>query len=374
MLAGMKKILSLLLLAMVASPLLAQVDVEHRRTFIAQTSAGIEGEEQLGGFGYYWYNQNGYPWTNTALRVIFAGVYLGGELSYFLPANTNTAVGLGAGGGAYIDSVRTYLRGERLSGLCFDGDSVEAHVFVNHTIPNPTPLPLNLRATYTVSGSFYRNEEPGFVAPDDTLTQTLLAEFRFGGLEPGLTGIRGAELYIAADANYRSGWNGFGPAGSLYASHSEYQHLLGSLAAKLPAGPTTIFGRLVGGAGHDLDQLSAWKLGGNLVGVESWSYPIHGYYTREFLAEDFGLANLELTIPLCKKRPIQGHLYADWALLKQVPPMPRDWDNLIGVGAGVSFRAPWNVYVLLSYGYGINGVRNSDHGSHELALGLEKSF
>jgi hypothetical protein len=372
----MKKFLcaALLLTTFCGGQAIAQVDIEHRRTVLVQTSAGLNGEEKLGGFGFYWFNENNYPWTNTALRVIFAGIYLGAELSYFLPACTNTAIGIGAGGGMFIDGVTPYFNGERPSALSFDGDAVEAHVFINQTIPNPTPLPLNLRATYSVSGSFYRDAEAGFVLPEDILTQSVLAEFRFGGIEPGLASLRGAELYLAADANYRTGFSRFGPTGALYPGDSEYQRLLGLLSAKLPAGPVTVFGRLAGGTGNNLDQLSAWKIGGNLVGVESWSYPVHGYYTREFLAADFGLANLELIVPISKKHGVRGHFYADWAVLKQVPPAQQDWDNIFGIGVGVGFRAPWGINTLLTYGYGFNAVRDGDRGGHELALALEKSF
>ena len=37
---------------------------------------------------------------------------------------------------------------------------------------------------------------------------------RLGGIEPGLTAKRGAELHILADANYRSGFDPFGPNGA----------------------------------------------------------------------------------------------------------------------------------------------------------------
>jgi hypothetical protein len=46
--------------------------------------------------------------------VIFAGFFGDTELSYFLPANTNIAIGAGLGGGLYIDSIIPYQDGERL--------------------------------------------------------------------------------------------------------------------------------------------------------------------------------------------------------------------------------------------------------------------
>ncbi len=371
------KTTALLILALAIAPgALCQVDIEHRRTLTLQTGLPLKGDEPANGFGYLWFNQNNYPWTNTALRVIFAGIFVDTELSYFLPANPNIAVGAGMGGGLYIDSITPYQDGEILSNQRFYGDVATTRVFVNETIPNPTPLPLNVRGTYSVTGSFYRKTDTtsDFTIPDDFVTQSLTAELRFGGIEPGLTARRGAELYLAADANYRSGFEAFGPNGALLPAHTEYRRVYGSLAAKIPVQQTTFFARVGGGLGEDLDELSAYKLGGNLLGVDQFAATLHGYYTREFFADDFGIANLELRQQLTEEHALAVHLYGDWAVLKPVAPEAPDWDNIFGVGAGVSFRALWDIDWLISYGYGINAVRNGERGGHEIGLALEKKF
>jgi len=189
----MKKIALLILTVVLAQGAMGQVDIESRRTLILQTSFPLRGEEQPNAFGYFWFNENNYPWTNTALRVIFAGIFGDTELSYFLPANTNIAIGAGLGGGLYIDSITPYRDGERLAKEQFYGDVVTGRVFVNNTIPNPTPLPLNLRATYGVTGSFFRKTDTtaNFTIPNDFYTQSLTAEFRFGGIEFPGCGCRG---------------------------------------------------------------------------------------------------------------------------------------------------------------------------------------
>ena len=372
----MKKTALLVLTLALAHNTLGQVDVEHRRTLTLQAGLPLRGDEQANAFGYFWFNQNNYPWTNTALRVIFAGIFVDGELSYFLPANTNIAIGAGMGGGLYIDSLTPYHDGEMLSKQRFYGDMANTRVFINETIPNPTPLPLNIRGTYGVSGSFYRKTDTtrNFAIPDDFLTQSLTAELRFGGIEPGLTARRGAELYLGADANYRSGFEAFGPNGAPLPAHVQYQRAYGSLAAKIPVQQTTVFARVGGGLGDDLDELSAYKLGGNLLGVEPFTATVHGYYTREFFADDFGIANLEVSQRLTEQHAVTIHLYGDWAMLKPVPPEASDWHNIFGVGAGLSFHAFWDVDWLISYGYGINAVRTGDHGGHEVGLALEKKF
>ncbi|MCG3148164.1 MAG: hypothetical protein PCFJNLEI_01606 [Verrucomicrobiae bacterium] len=358
----------------------AQVDIEHRRTLTFQTGAAIyQSEETLGGFGYFWFNENHYPWTNTALRVIYAGVYVDSEFSYYVGGNTNTAIGLGAGGGVYLDGITPYVKGERLAQQTFDGDDVGGRVFINQTIPNPTPLPLNVRASYFITQFYYRDKSvtaPTFTVPTDFFVQTAQAELRFGGIEPGLLSKRGAELYIGLDANYRTGFEQFGPTVPtvVYGRHSEYQHVFGSLGARLPAGPVTIGARVCGGYGNDIDQLSAWKLGGNLVNIDPFAYTLHGYYLRELFTDRFLMSNLALSVPVHEKSNLALHFYGDWARARGVAPLAREYHNYIGVGTGVSFRLGRNLDMLVSYGYGLNAVRNGDRGGHEIALGVEKQF
>lgn len=47
----------------------AQVDVEHRRTLTLQSGTSIyQSEEALDGYGYFWFNEDHFPWDRTALR------------------------------------------------------------------------------------------------------------------------------------------------------------------------------------------------------------------------------------------------------------------------------------------------------------------
>ncbi len=382
----MKRVLLIgLWVVVVAAPLWAQVDVEHRRTLTAQTAFPVsENEEQLGGFGYFWFNENHCPWQDTALRFIFAGIFGDAELSYFLPGDPRTAIGVGGGGGLFLDSIAPYWRGERLTNQQFWGDTVNFRTFINRElaeipIGDLGKLPVNVRATYAVSGSLYRESDTteGFTIPNDFLTQTVLAELRFGGIEPGLTATRGAELYLAAESNYRSGFEAFGPTGNLYPAFTSYQRLFGSLGGKIPLKETLLFLRVGGGTGEHLDELSAYKIGGHLLGAEAYSYPLHGYYTREFFATDFGLVNTEFTFPILPRWELHGHFYGDYAVIKQLDVTTGTadrWRNLFGVGAGLSFRTLWNVQTLLTYGYGINAVRDGKTGGHEVGLALEKQF
>ena len=373
----MKKILSIFLILLVAHRGWSQVDTDHRRTLAAQTSFGVgHSAETPSAFGYFWFNENNYPWTNTALRVIFSGIFADGELSWFLPGHPHTAVGIGTSGGLYVDSIMPYVAGDLVKDQSFYGDRADARVFINQTVPNAVAIPVNLRATYRLAGSLFRktSDTKNFDIPNNFLTQSLGAELRIGGIVPGLTATRGVELDLAAEANYRTDYNGFGPVGAHFPDQTEYGRLTGALAGKLPIGPTTVFGRLAGGWGENLDQLSAWKLGGNIVGTTVFTYPLHGYYTRELFAADFGLSNLEWIFPIGEKTGLSGHLYGDWAFFKSPPPAADDWHNYLGVGTGLGCRGPWQTNWLLSYGYGLTAVRAGDRGGHEVGLALEKNF
>ena len=378
----MKTLLCAVLLVVVASgAAFGQVDIEHRRTVMLQTGYGVGNgsNERFGGFGMFWFNENNFPCTNTALRFIFAGVYADAELSWFLPACTNTAVGVGLGGGMYVNSLYPYAEGRRLSTMEFEGDIVNARLFVNQTIPNPTPLPLNLRATYAPSMGFFRatDNTHDFDRPDNFATHTFLGELRFGGIEPGLAKFRGAELYLSAETSYRSGFDSYGPAGAHYPGHSSYQRYFGSLGAKLPVKPIVFSARVCGGYGSDMDTLSAWKLGGNLQGLDDYSLTLHGYYTRELIAESFYMGSFSLGIPVLPNNKLTAFLYCDDAVVKPLDPrtgLANDWHNYLCVGAGLRFPAWWGTHVLLSYGYGVNAVRAGSHGGHEIGIGLEKQF
>lgn len=359
---------------------LAQVDVEHRRVLSLQTGFAVsQSEEALSGFGAFWFNENHFPWDNAALRVIFAGIYNDAQLSYFVGGNPHTAIGAGLGGGLLVDGITPYRQGERLSHQEFDGNSVNARVFINQTIPNPTPLAMNVRATYAVSGAFYSdaNSTQNFNPPDNFLTQQIMAEFRLGGIVPGLTAKRGAELYVAADANYRSGSNPFGPTGAPFPAHVQYDRLFGSIGGKIPIKATTLTLQTFGGLGEQMDELSAWKLGGNLVNISPFAYTLHGYYTRELFADDFGLANTTFSFPIADCHKLTGHLYGDYAIINQLDVntgRTAGWHSYIGVGTGLGFNALWNTDFLVSYGYGVNAVRNGDRGGHEVGFALEKKF
>ena len=374
----MRKLILVLFIAIASLPVFGQVDIAHRRTLAVQAGTAVSGsEEALSGIGYFWFNENNYPWTNTALRIIFAGVFVDAELSYFVAGNTNTAIGIGAGGGGYFNSVTPYVHGERLSRQSFYGDGIGGRVFINQTIPNPSPLPLNLRGSYFVAQSFYRDagNTKNFILPPDFYTQTIQAEMRFGVIEPGLLSKRGAQIYVETDANYRSGFDAFGPVGGPVLGHqTEYERVFGSLDVKLPAGPLIAAGRFCGGYGDHIDELSAWKLGGNLVNLSPYAYTLHGYYLREFFTDRFVMSNLALSVPVNDEHKLAIHFYGDWANARGVPPQTREYHNYFGVGTGVSFRGPWMTDCLVSYGYGINAVRNGNRGGNEIAVGLERQF
>jgi hypothetical protein len=371
---------AVLLMAIASGAALGQVDLEHRRTLTLQASHAIgASQERLGGFGYFWFNENNYPRTNTALRVIFAGIYADAELSWFLPCSTNTALGAGLGGGGYVTDINPYWDGRRLYGQEFEGDVANARFFVNQTIPNPTPLPLNVRLSYTPTFQWFHASDNtrAFHRPRDFFTHTLLGEIRFGGIEPGLTKIRGAELYITAETSHRAGFDAFGPAAARYPLHRDYQKIFASLAGKYPVGPIIPSLRVGAGATRNVDALNAWKLGGNLIGTDEYTLTLHGYYIREIFAEKFCIANLDIGVPLTSDRKVVAHLYADNANAQVLDPRTgaaNDWHNYLGLGAGLGFPVWYDINVLVSYGYGVNAVRYDRHGGHEIGIALEKNF
>jgi hypothetical protein len=359
-----------------------QIDQTHRRTAMIQSGTAVgDSEEAVGGVGYFLFNEAEYPWDNTVLRLIYAGVYADAELSTFLSSAETTAVGAGLDGGFFIDSVTPYVDGERLSRQSFYGDRAGVRLFVDQELAefplNETILvPVHLRGTYRVGGRFYRetSDTQNFEMPENILLQTLLAEFRIGAVRPRFPYREGFEIYLGLEANYRTGQEAFGPTTGLFDTSATYQRALASMGGEVPLGPVRVYGRVTGGTGDDIDEIAAWRVGGNLSHADTWSFPLHGYYTRELFAEDFGLANLELIVPVLEDAQLNLHFYGDYAAVRTVPPQDGEWHSFIGTGAGVSFTAWWQVRTLVNYGYGVTAVRNGDHGGHEIGLALQKEF
>jgi len=356
----------------------AQVDIAHRRILMLQSGIDVyRGEEDLNGYGYYWFNENHFPWDQTALRVNFAGVYIDSELSYFLPEDPATAIGLRLGGGAFSDDVKAYVNGERLERQSYYGDSALGSVFVNHEILKiMDKIPLNVRGTYEVRGTQYRDASytKQFELPSRFYTQSGIVEIRLGGMKREITAREGLIAYLRADTNYRTNFEPFGPDGDLFPTYTQYQRLLGQLGARIPIHETTWMLLLTGGAGRHLDELSAWRLGGNLINADPTIYTLHGYYTKEFFVRDFGLANFSVSQLINERHNVTLNLYADYAVERAVPPDQPNWRSLPGVGAGVGFRTFWGVDVLISYGYGFEAIRNGDRGGQEVAIALQKQF
>lgn len=370
-----------LLFGVLASRSVAQVDLAPRRLLLLQSSVAVaDSEEQLGGFAVFWFNQDRFPWDNTALRVLYGGIYLDTELSIFWDDEHRSAFGIGIMGGPFVGSITPYVKGERLARQSYYGDVASLRLFLNHELGRIDLLgrevPVNLRGTYLVNGQFYRTKEStaGFVIPNDFFQQTIRADLRIGGIRPAVPTREAFEALLGAEAAYRSGFDAFGPVGAPFPAHSEYQRVLASVAGRYPVGEFRLYGRLATGWGTDVDQLSAWRLGGNLMAMEAFSQTLHGYYSREFMAKDFGMVNLEISHPLVEEHQLTVHLYGDWAVLRGVPPLSADWHNYFGTGAGLSFVTIGDIRALVNYGYGINALRNGDRGGHEIGLALQRQF
>jgi hypothetical protein len=377
------KYLLLVLVALSAGTFaFTQVDVVPRRTLQFQMESSFyPGDERPYPIAYFWFNRNDCPRDGTALRVIYAGVYADSELSWFLPSHRRTALGGGIGGGAFSDLITPYVNGNRLAQQQFNVGSLGARLFLNRElaqvrIGDQAELPLNVRVTYGATQEFSSrsSDTHAFALPTDFYTQIVLGEFRFGGIEPGLTANEGLEVYASAEAGFRSGFHAFGPHAALYPEHHDYRRRLLSAAAKIPAGRNTYSARLAGALGTRIDELSAWKVGGNYSGLEPFMFPLHGYYTQEFLAEDFAILNTAWSYQISENHQLAAHLFADLAKMKLVPPNENQWRDQLGAGTGIGFRTPGNLDWLVSYGYGPDAPREGGRGSQEIAVALEKSF
>jgi hypothetical protein len=195
----------------------------------------------------------------------------------------------------------------------------------------------------------------------------------FGKLNGSLYAPKGWELRLAGEATFRDDWHRWGPA-NLYDSPSNYQRATIEVANVFSTfDDQHLSARIMGGMGNGIDRLSGFRLGGSLDG-KAHSLMIHGFYSHELIAEDFGLLSLDYTLPLHKDYQCALHFYSDLAATARSDIADRSTHIWSGLGSGVSFRGYWDTDWLVGYGYGINAQRRTDHGSHEIFAQLSKKF
>jgi hypothetical protein len=97
-----------------------------------------------------------------------------------------------------------------------------------------------------------------------------------------------------------------------------------------------------------------------------------GYYFQEISARSFVLFGVQYSLPLDPDKNWALNAAVTTAGVKYVNGLeqPGSWHS--GVGGGISYRSPKNAWqILLTYGYGIDAIRNDGRGAHTIGFLLQ---
>jgi len=327
------------------------------------------------GFGAFFWKRAAWPWPTTDFKLVFAGIAGDVELTMRGLITRDTDLGFGVNDHT-TGRLEEYHRGQIEIGNRMRVSQYSGRLFLDqHIVANYVEI-AKLRATYQYGyAEYYHDDDTAstFRLPNSGLFQTIQLNGDMGKLNRSNYSPNGWAANFEGEATFRDNWKSWGPPIS-WESSSEFQKLtLRGTYVVSSFDQQKLVTKLTGGIGNKLDRLSVYKLGGALDGIPH-SFILHGFYVKEIFAENFGLLNLDYTIPVLKEQQVALHLYADGAITHRTDVPDHEPHGWAGSGIGMSFRGWWDTHWLAGYGYGINAQRGPEHGGHEFFAQMSKEF
>ena len=358
-----------------------QIDPARRELIQLGYNQAFEGRAPISGYAFYYNNAPYFHSTNLALRLAVAPVYLDSELGIRSVLGPNTDLGLGLAGGGFADTYSEIRHGKYLKAESFTGHGAELSSSVYHLFNPGERIPLYAVLRGAVHYSAYTDDSAtadNFAEPEDQATFRLRTGLRWGGHEPLMLTELAMELSVWYEGEHRTGAGTYGyrTANSGGDRRVEGQsHRFWSramLAYTMPEWKHSFAVNLTGGTTVNADRFSAYRLGGVLPLVSEFPLPLPGYYFQEISARTFILLAGNYTVPLDARQRWSVSAMAATAGVEYVDGLsqPGQWHS--GVGGGMIYRSPTDSWqVAVSYGYGIDAVRDSHRGAHSLSFLLQ---
>jgi hypothetical protein len=354
----------------------AQIDPTKRELVQLGYNYSLQGHGPLSAYAFYYANLPNFYRTNVTLRLAVAPVYLDGEVGLSKLLGENTDVGIGIGGGGFADTYSEIRRGKYLREESFTGHGGGGSVSLYHLFNPGQRVPLYgvLRNEFHYA-VFSRDKEtdPNFQLPDDQPNLNTRAGFRLGGREPLVFPEVAMEISGWYENLYRFDRDTYGFNGDRdvkQMGHHFWSRAL--LAYTLPKLKHYFSVSLTGGTSIDVDRFSAYRLGGILPLASEFPLALPGYYFQEISARSFVLFGVQYSLPLDPDKNWALNAAVTTAGVKYVNGLeqPGSWHS--GVGGGISYRSPKNAWqILLTYGYGIDAIRNDGRGAHTIGFLLQ---
>lgn len=358
------------------APARAQIDPMKRELIQLGYNQPIQGRAPLSGYAFYYLNVPQFHYTNLTLRLAVAPVYLDTELGISRALGPNTDVGVGLAGGGFADSYAEIRRGDFLEEESFVGHGGGGSFNIYHRFNPNSVIPLNgiLRSeavyvTYAKHSDTARN----FALPEDGLTFHLRSGLRWGGREPLIRPDVAMELSVWYEGQYRT-WSGtYGFAGDRSVrngSHLFWGRAL--LTYTLPRLKHHFNVNLTLGTSASADRFSAYRLGGILPLTSEFPLTLPGYYFQEITARRFVLLGGSYSVPLDRKQRWAVIGEAATAGVDYIPSLAQEGRWHSGAALGIVYRSPSDSWQLIvSYGYGIDALRDGRRGAHSVGFLLQ---
>ncbi len=359
-----------LLLPFVAA---AQIDPVKRDLIQIGYNQPLQGQSPIGGYAFYYHNQPNFLRTNLTWRVALAPVYVDTELDVAHGLGPQTDFAVGAAGGGFADSYNEIIAGKFRKGDSFDGHGGEVSASIYHLFNPDDLIPLNFVLHGAVHYSAFVRDDTttaNFQVPENGMTYSVRTGLRYGGIEPTLFPALAMELSIWYEGLFRSdpGYYGINYNRELNpASHQFWG--AAALSYTLPDSKQNFFVRLIGGTTVDVDQFSAYRLGGFLPLIAEYPLSLPGYFYQEFSARQFVLLNASYLLPIAPDQRWNLNFTAATAVLDYLPGTGQPGNSVSGIGGGLLYRAPSDKFrFIASYGYGFNALRNGERGASSLSF------
>lgn len=354
----------------------AQIDPVKRRLLQFGYNQPVEGKGPIAGYAYYFLNRPAYYRTNLTLRLAVAPVFMDGELGIAGALGENTDLGIGLSGGGFADTHQEIRNGLYRTTESFTGHGGEISASIYHLLNPGRRIPLY--AVGRVAGHYtdYQTDDDtaaGFVVPENRTSFRVRTGLRLGGREPLLTPALALELSAWYEGHFYDNHGPFGFAGDRIANatmHKFWGRAL--LAYTFPERGDYITATAMVGASVDTDRLNAYQLGSALPLSSEFPLYLPGYYFGEISANRFSLLGGLYAFPLDPEKRWTLNVFGNTAWVDYVSGMQQVGNAHSGVGGGIGYRSPKNVWqIILSYGYGVDAIRDNRRGTHAVGFLLQ---
>jgi hypothetical protein len=355
----------------------AQIDPTKRELIQLGYNQPLIGKGPLAAYAFYYLNKPEFLHrTNLTLRLAVAPVYLDSELGVARALGPHTDIGLGFAGGGFANGYSEVHRGKFKQRESFVGHGGEASASVYHLLNPGSRIPLHAVLRGAVHYSTYQDDSEtadDFILPEDQITFRVRAGLRWGGREPLMLPDLAMEISAWYEGEFRSqsGRYGFSDDRKLERNANLFWGRA-LLTYTMPESKQNFGVSLTAGTGWELDRLSAYRLGGNLPLYSEFPLSLPGYYFQELTARSFVLLGANYSLPLHAKQNwwLTGSAATAYVDYLDGLEQPRRWNS--GLGAGIVYRSPSDSWqVAISYGYGLDAIRDGHRGAHSLAFLLQ---